>query len=184
MEARVDPWAARFGRAACALAVALLAFDRWQARRGARPAARVPVRLQPLLLLSFIGACSHLLLDYLNTWGIRLLMPFSERWFYGDAPFIVDPWIWLGLSLGVWFSRRDAFAGTAYMRRPAMRALLAVAVYSCAMYAGGRGAEYIVNREFKASELDEPEHVLASPVPADSFSPRDLRTDRRRVSVW
>jgi inner membrane protein len=25
-------------------------------------------------------------------------MPFDDRWFYGDAVFIVDPWIWLGLG--------------------------------------------------------------------------------------
>jgi inner membrane protein len=31
----------------------------------------------------------------LNTYGIRLLMPFSGEWFYGDALFIVDPWVWL-----------------------------------------------------------------------------------------
>ena len=152
-----------------ALAVALMAFDRWQTRRGTRPAARVPVNLKPLVLLTFIGALSHLLLDFLNTWGIRLLMPFSERWFYGDALFIVDPWIWLALGLGVWFSRRGAFAGAGLMRRPATRALLGVAVYSSAMYAAGRGAEYVVDREFRASGLGEPEHVLASPVPADPF---------------
>ena len=33
-------------------------------------------------------------------------MPFSSRWFYGDTLFIVDPWVWLALALGVYFSRR------------------------------------------------------------------------------
>ena len=28
-------------------------------------------------------------------------MPFSERWFYGDALFIIDPWLWLLLAAGV-----------------------------------------------------------------------------------
>ena len=25
-------------------------------------------------------------------------MPFSDRWFYGDTLFIVDPWLWLILG--------------------------------------------------------------------------------------
>ena len=36
----------------------------------------------------------------LNSYGVRLLMPFSDRWFYGDALYIVDPWLYL--LLGGW----------------------------------------------------------------------------------
>ena len=60
-----------------------------------------PVALKPLLLLSYLGVLSHPMLDWLNTYGIRLLMPFDDRWFYGDALFIVDPWIWLLASSAV-----------------------------------------------------------------------------------
>lgn len=48
-----------------------------------------------LLLLSYLAVLSHPLLDWLNTYGVRLLMPFDGRWFYGDTLFIIDPWIWL-----------------------------------------------------------------------------------------
>ena len=41
---------------------------------------------------------THPVLDWLNNYGIRLLMPFSPRWFYGDAVFIIDPWLWLALG--------------------------------------------------------------------------------------
>ena len=44
---------------------------------------------------------SHPFLDWLNNYGVRLLMPFSDRWFYGDTLFIVDPWLWLILGGGV-----------------------------------------------------------------------------------
>ena len=30
------------------------------------------------------------LLDWLNTYGVRFLMPFDGTWFYGDALFIID----------------------------------------------------------------------------------------------
>ena len=52
-------------------------------------------RARPVIALSYIGVITHPLLDWLNTYGVRLLMPFDNRWFYGDALFIVDPWVWL-----------------------------------------------------------------------------------------
>ena len=43
---------------------------------------------------------------FLNTYGTRLLEPFSHRWFYGDTLFIMDPWIWIMLILGLEMSWR------------------------------------------------------------------------------
>jgi inner membrane protein len=80
------------------LAAALLAYDRWQSRRGARPPTRAPVRAGALLALAYVGILSHPPLDLLNTYGVRYLMPFSERWFYGDALFIIDIWVWIALA--------------------------------------------------------------------------------------
>ena len=58
-----------------------------------------------VLRLSAIAITSHPILDTLNTYGVRWLMPFDGRWFYGDTLFIVDPWMWLLLGLGLGFSR-------------------------------------------------------------------------------
>jgi inner membrane protein len=65
-------------------------------------------RAGPLLALSWLSIWSHPALDWLNTYGVRLLMPFSGRWFYGDAVFIVDPWLWLlfGAAAVVAWTRR------------------------------------------------------------------------------
>src|SRR4026208_2311305 len=73
----------------------MLAWDRLVRRRGDRGASRAPVAVGPMLLIAFIGVWSHPALDWLNTYGIRLLMPFRGDWFYGDAVFIIDPWLWL-----------------------------------------------------------------------------------------
>lgn len=70
-------------------------------RRWRRPESS-PVRPGPILALAFAGVLTHPFLDWLNTYGIRLLMPVDGRWFYGDALFIIDPWLWLGLG-GVLF---------------------------------------------------------------------------------
>jgi inner membrane protein len=154
------------------LAWALLRFDRWQARRGIRPPGRAPVAPGQLLLLCYIGAISHPLLDLMNTYGIRFLMPFSDRWFYGDTQFIADPWIWLALGAGIWLSRRRETHDRANIAAPAIVALLGVTFYTGAMAVAGRAAETRVARQFRASGLGEPQQVVASPVFADPFRRR------------
>src|SRR5687768_6971998 len=64
------------------------------------------VKAGEVLLLSYIGVLLHVFLDFLNSYGVRLLMPFSEAWFYGDSLYIVDPWMYLALGLGWWLSAR------------------------------------------------------------------------------
>jgi inner membrane protein len=89
----------------------ILLYDRPLATTNAGRTCR-PARLA-VLGLAFVGGLTHPLLDWMNTYGIRLLMPFSERWFYGDALFIIDPWIWLLLAapvVGLAVSRRGRTA--------------------------------------------------------------------------
>jgi inner membrane protein len=148
---------------------AVVAFDRWQARRGTRPADRLPVRPGWLLVLGYAGILSHLLMDLLNTWGIRFLMPFSDRWFYGDALFIIDVWLWGMLAVGVWLSSRRERRGRADAPRPARVALVTAVAYGCAMFALGRAAEAHVREVLRAEGRGAPVRVLASPVPVDPF---------------
>jgi inner membrane protein len=51
-------------------------------------------------LAVFAGILSHLLLDVLNTYGIRFLLPFSSGWYRLDWVYIVDLWIWAILLIG------------------------------------------------------------------------------------
>jgi membrane-bound metal-dependent hydrolase YbcI (DUF457 family) len=67
----------------------------WDRRVSKRPQG---ARLLPLFWLSLLATGSHLFLDFCNAYGVRLLLPFDDRWFYGDALFIIDPWMW-GLPL-------------------------------------------------------------------------------------
>lgn len=81
------------------LAAAMLTYDRFFRRR--RNPDKVPVSFRGLLIISYVGVLSHPFLDWLNTYGIRLLMPFDGRWFYGDTLFIVDAWMWLLMAAAV-----------------------------------------------------------------------------------
>ena len=93
-----------------------------------RPSKEGPVRLGGLLLACFLGALSHPLLDFATSYGTRLLEPFSHRWFYGDTLFIMDPWIWLMLILGLEMSWRAERLGRNWTR-PAIWALGAMLGY-------------------------------------------------------
>jgi inner membrane protein len=85
------------------LAAAVLLWDRWRRNRtGGDPAP--PRRIW---LLAYVAVLSHPLLDWLNVYGVRLLSPFDGRWFYGDALFIIDPWLWLVLGAAVFLARRS-----------------------------------------------------------------------------
>ncbi|MCB2066004.1 MAG: metal-dependent hydrolase [Erythrobacter sp.] len=116
------------------LAGGLWAWDRLQAGRGRRPERRLPVRFGWLFALALIGCLTHPALDWLNVYGIRLLEPFSHRWFYGDVLFIVDVWLWLGMGLGLWLSlRRERQGGDG--RTIARNVLALCGIYVLANYA-------------------------------------------------
>lgn len=53
------------------------------------------VNFKGLLLVSLLMSLSHPLLDWANNYGVRPLLPWNGKWFYGDLLYIVDPWIWL-----------------------------------------------------------------------------------------
>jgi inner membrane protein len=55
-------------------------------------------KLKGLLLASLIVSATHPLMDWTNNYGIRLFLPWSPKWSYGDLVFIVDPYMWLVLG--------------------------------------------------------------------------------------
>jgi inner membrane protein len=117
-----------------------------------------------LLALSVLALYSHLLLDFLNNYGVRLLAPLEWRWFYGDAVFIVDPWLWLVLGAGVWAARRQRAP------QPAWVALGVAAGYVAVMLGSAAIAREAVVREWRASRGYEPTALMVGPVPVSPFS--------------
>ena len=153
-----------------------------------------PVDARWLFILSLAGVLSHVALDLLNPYGLRILAPFSWQWFYGDALFIIDPWMWLMLGLGVWLSRRRGTVG------PARHALLVLVLYVAAMTFNARIARGVVLQDWERSFGGPPAALMVGPVPLTPFRkqiiaddsleystgtlnllPRDLAWDPRRV---
>ncbi len=143
------------------LAGVLSWFDHWQTQRGTRPDARLPVNFRWLLALCYLGTFTHPLFDWFNNYGIRLLEPFSDQWFYGDTLFIIDPWIWAMLGAGVWLSRRREKAETAKWQRPALAAVAGLILYTSANMVISS-----VARSVAASDAPYAEINVTSPVPA------------------
>jgi inner membrane protein len=116
-----------------------------------------------LLLLSAVSVWSHPLLDLMNTYGVRLLMPFSGRWFYGDTLFIIDPWVWIALTLGIVLARLAQRRGSPAPYRP-MRVVLALTLaYVATMASIGFAGRGVVRREARARSL-EPARIMVAPV--------------------
>jgi inner membrane protein len=135
-----------------------------------RPRGAVP---RELLLLSTISILTHPALDWMNEYGMRWLMPFSGRWFYGDTMFIIDPWLWTALGLGVALARP---AGS----RPARVALAASAGYVVAMLALGPASRRVARRELAAQGLEPSSRLMVSANFANPLRRRVLLDDGRR----
>jgi len=142
------------------LAAVLLGLDRLR-HRGAPPA-----RYRDLLLLSALGVWSHPLLDLMNVYGVRLLMPFSDRWFYGDTLFIVDPWLWLALAAGIVLAQRAQRRESPAPFRPARLALAGVAGYILFMGVLGTFGRTIVRKELRRQGF-EVARMMVAPVPVN-----------------
>jgi inner membrane protein len=123
-----------------------------------------------LLALSAIGVLTHPFLDWMNTYGMRWLMPVSGQWWYADTLFIVDPWIWLALGAGVWIARRRASVV------PARTALALVAMYIAVMGLLAAQSRTRVRASLAERRITA-DTVVVEPVPVNPF-------DRRVIYHW
>jgi inner membrane protein len=134
--------------------------DRW---RPSRAPHRPRVHPVAVLLLCYAGVLSHVAMDWLNNYGVRLLMPFSGKWFYGDALFIIDPWLWVTLGAGVLLARR---------RRgwvPAAAAAAIATSYMVAMTISAQSARQIVVNAWTAAHGGPPMALMVGPLPVNPF---------------
>ncbi len=155
--------------------LAVGALERRRARaRGA--AATIPTARLASLPAVTAGVVSHLLLDALNTYGVRPWLPFSGARNYGDLVAIVDPALWL------------IFGAAALLARPGRRRLvLGAAAAMLLLYLGGRAvardrawdrAERAITAAFRAAGS-----ATVVPVAIVDHVPRPDWIDPRHWSV-
>lgn len=154
------------------LTAVMVAWDKWQTWRGTRPVRRPPVRPMMLYLLALIGTLSHPAFDWLNNYGIRLLAPISDRWFYGDSLFIIDVWIWFLLGGAIWLSRHREWSGRLDWHRPALLGIAILSSYVLLNFLVTSIAERTVRTQLQIAGI-EPTLVVASPPPL-LFWQRDM----------
>jgi len=101
--------------------------------------------------LAIIGVASHLLLDWTNTYGIRMFLPFSARWIHLDLNNLFDLLIWAVLLFG-WLGplvgklvSSEIGAQASAGRGMAIFALSFFLVYDCGRWLSHRRALEILN---------------------------------------
>lgn len=150
----------------------VLAWERCVRRR--RNATAEPVRPKQILILAAVAILTHPVLDWLNVYGMRWLMPFDDRWFYGDALFIVDPWVWGMLAVGTvsarrqWRAARDPAEQRA-AHRPARWALAGVATYILAMLAANAYGRSLVKHEMVSAGFNAKARFMVAPMAVTPF---------------
>ena len=107
------------------LAWIMRAWDRGVRLR--RTPGATPADFRQLCILSALAIWTHPTLDFMNTYGMRWLLPFLNKWFYADGLFIIDLWILLALVAGVYASKRSGLTA------PARAALGFLAAYTIGM---------------------------------------------------
>lgn len=146
----------------------MLGYDRLVVRKRAN--APPPAVARELLLLSYIGVLLHVFMDLMNSYGVRLLMPFTGRWFYGDALFIVDPWLYLALGLGWWWSWRRESKGRADAARPARVGVALAALYVLLMLGSNVAGRAAVRDGLTRAGRPPETRFMVTPVAVNPFS--------------
>ena len=91
-------------------------------------------------LISLVGVAGHLLLDWTNAYGIRLLLPFSSAWLHADLNSIVDIWIWAILLVAAFGPVLSGLVSAEIGAKPgsgqglAIFALIAILIYDSGKY--------------------------------------------------
>ena len=140
------------------LTMAVMLWHRWRGK----VASEIPFSARWTYILACIGVWSHPTLDWLNTYGMRWLMPIVDEWYYGDTLFIIDWILWVVLAAGLLASRGAFARSLAWYARPATLALYFLVGYAVANYTLTDLAE---RRAMTVLADNPPDRLLASPVP-------------------
>jgi inner membrane protein len=137
--------------------------------RESRPGYASPLETRPaeLLKLAGIAILTHPVLDWMNVYGMRWLMPFNGTWFYGDSLFIVDPWLLLMLGAAWLVGRRTRLTEGGRLRaageRFGRRMVAASAGYVALMMTVSAAARAVAGRDLGLEHPTRRQLMVAPP---------------------
>jgi inner membrane protein len=145
----------------------------WMGKR-VRPRPDLSLNGRWLVLAAFLGTASHLLLDFTNSYGVRLFLPFSARWHAWDIMFIFDPLLLVLLALGMgvpWVLRlvsEEVGAGKPRLMRGAIFSLCAMTLlWGVRDVAHRRALNILDSRTYFGQN---PQRLGAFPSPGNPFA--------------
>jgi inner membrane protein len=143
---------------------------------------RKPVHWLGAFAAAMFGVLSHLLLDFTNGYGIRLLLPFSPRYFRLEWTNVIDLWLWAVFLLAIAAPYLARLVGSEIAsggRRPAYpgRGWPIFALAFMLLYTGARAALHaraIGELQSRIYQDEEPLRVAASPSAANPLRWRSV----------
>ncbi|HVX65771.1 MAG TPA: metal-dependent hydrolase [Bryobacteraceae bacterium] len=140
--------------------------------------ARKPLNWKWAYAVALAGALSHPLLDWLNSYGIRLLLPFSSEWLHLDLVSLPDLWMWVVLIGAAFAPLLSRLVNSEIGARPgsgrgfAVMALCFVVLYPFGRYLLHERAVAVLNS--RLYEGAPPTRVMALPGIANPFAWRGV----------
>jgi len=156
-----------------------------------RGVSRKPVHWLGAFCAALIAVASHLLLDWTNSYGIRMLLPFSGEWLRLDWTNVIDIWIWAALLLalaGPLLARlvgSEITSGALRQRYPG-RGFAIFALCFLMLYNFGRGtlhARAVGELESRIYGDSAPLRVAALPNAANPLEWRGLAETRETYAI-
>jgi inner membrane protein len=130
---------------------------------------------------------SHPSLDWLNTYGVRFLAPFSDRWFYGDTLYIVDPVLIIVLGLGWALSRFMLALRSRWSTIPARVAIGVAVAYVAWMKSMSAVTRAAAIEAFSLVDPSPRQLMVSAPVPSFQYFRRSVAVSdgqELRFSTW
>lgn len=129
--------------------------------------ARKTLRLLPAFVISLIAVLSHLLIDWSNHYGIRLLLPWSAEWLKLNITGVIDGWIWAALAFGIIAPALSRLVSSEIgAQRSSGRGAAIFALVFFVLYDGGRYVMYQRAMQMQQARLFEgssPKRTTAIP---------------------
>jgi inner membrane protein len=156
-----------------------------------RLVSRKPVNWARAYAIACIGVASHLALDLTNSYGVRLLLPFSARWLHLDITNVIDFWIWGVLFISVSAPAlarlvNAEIGASAQTRGGARRGFAIFALVFLTVYEGARSvahARAVSTLESRVYSGQAPSRVAALPGPVSLFAWRGIAETPELVSI-